>query len=80
MVGMVRECTEVSLVTITESKIKTVTRVIQYKFSIVNSPKINTLSENCHHFLLAYQNSMKPTYLKRGNTRIPQEVFLAQRV
>ena len=53
-----------------------VTRGIQYKFTILNSPKINTLWKNCHHFLLGYQNLMKPAYLEREDPRIPQLVFL----
>ena len=67
MVGMVREQIEVSLVLVSEVEVKTVTRGIQYKFAILNSPKINTLWENCHQFHLAYQNLTKPTYLERGD-------------
>jgi hypothetical protein len=75
LVGLVRERTEVLLVPVSESKVKTVTCGIPYKFTILNSPKINTLWENCHNFLLAYQNLMKPTDLKRGNTRLPKVEF-----
>jgi hypothetical protein len=75
LVGMVREWTEVSLISFLESEVKTVTRGIQYKFAILNSPKINTLWENCHHFLLANQNLTKPTDLERGHPRIPKVSF-----
>ena len=51
------------------------TRGIQYKFAILNSPKINTLWENCHHFHLAYQNLMKPIDLERGDPRLPKVSF-----
>ena len=71
LIGIVREQTEVSLVPVSASEVKIVTRGNPYKFVILNSPKINTLWENCHHFPLAYQNSMKPTYLERENTRLP---------
>ena len=47
------------------------TRRIPYKFAILNSPKINALRENCHHFPLAYQNLMKPVDLERGDPRLP---------
>ena len=53
---------------------------IHYKLAILNSPKINTLWENCHQFLLAYQNFTKPTDLERGDPRIPQVVFLDSEV
>ena len=66
---MVRVQTEVSLVLVSESKVKIVTRDIPYKFDILKSPKINTLWENCHQFLLAYQNSMKLANLERGDPR-----------
>ena len=72
LVGLVREWTEYSLVSISEPEVNTVTRGIQYKFAILNSPKINTLWENCQRFLLAYQNLMKPTDLERGDPRLPQ--------
>jgi hypothetical protein len=72
---MVREWTEFSLVLVLESEVKTVTCGIQYKFAILNSPKINTLWENCHHFLLAYQNLTKPADLERGDPRIPKVSF-----
>ena len=68
---MVREQNEVSLVPVLEAKVKTVTCGIQYKFVILNSPKINALWENCHHFLLAYQNLTKPTDFERGDPRLP---------
>ena len=42
---MVGEWTKVSQVPILESKVKTVTRGIHYKFAILNSLKINTLWE-----------------------------------
>ena len=67
---MVREQIEVSLVSVSEAEVKTVTRGIQYKFAILNSPKINTLWENCHQFHLAYQNLTKPTDLERGYLRL----------
>ena len=70
IVGLVREFTEVSLVLVLEAEVKIVTRGIQYKFTILNSPKINTLWENCHHFLLAYQNLTKHANLERGNPRL----------
>ena len=72
---MVRKRTEVSLVPVLEAEVKTVTRGIQYKFAILNSPKINTLWENCHHFLLAYQNLTKPADLERGDPRLPKVSF-----
>ena len=75
MVGMVREMDEVSLVPVSEAEVKTVTRDIQYKFAILNSPKINTLWENCHHFLLANQNLTKPIELERGDPRLPKVSF-----
>ena len=46
-----------------------------YKFALLNSPKINTLWENCHLFLSAYQNLPKHTDLERGNPRLPQVGF-----
>ena len=73
---LVREQTLYYPVLISESEVKTVTRGIHYKFDIRNSPKINTLWENCHQFLLAYQNLMKPTDLERGNPRLQQVIFL----
>ena len=69
---MVRKWTEVFTVLVLEPEVKIVTRGIPYKFAILKSPKINTLWEPFHHFLLEYQNSMKPAYLKRGNKNIPQ--------
>ena len=71
LVGLVRKWTEVSLVLVLEVEVKTVTCGIQYKFAILNSPKINTLWENCHHFLLAYQNLTKPANLEKGDPRMP---------
>ena len=70
LIGLVRKHTEFSQVPSLESEVKTMTRDIHYKFGILNSPKINTLGENCHQFLLAYQNLMKPTDLLRGYPRI----------
>ena len=52
------------------------THGIQYKFAIQNSPKINTLWENSHQFLLAYQNLTEPTDLERGDPRLQQVEFL----
>ena len=75
LVGLVRSWTEVFLIPVSESEVKTVTRGIHYKFAILNSPKINTLWENYHQFLLAYQNLMKPTDLERGDSRIQQIGF-----
>ena len=69
---MVREQTKVSLVPVSKAEVKTVTRGIKYKFVILNSPKINTLWENCHHFFLPYHNLMKPIDLERGDSRIPK--------
>ena len=69
---MVRKQTEVFLVPVSEVEVKIVTRGIQYKLAILNSPKINTLWENCHHFHLEYQNSMKFADLKRENPRLKQ--------
>ena len=76
---MVRGRIEISLVPISEYAVKTVTRDIPYKFAILNSPKINTLGENCHQFLLAYQNLTKPADLERGDPRLQQVGFFAQR-
>ena len=70
LVVLVRVWTEVSLVPVLEAEVKTMTCGIQYKFAILNSPKINTLWENCHQFVLAYQNLTKPTDLERGDPRI----------
>ena len=75
LVGLVREQTYVSLVPVSEYEIKTVTRGISYKFTILNSLKINTSWENCHHFPLAYQNLTKPADLERGDTRLPHVGF-----
>jgi hypothetical protein len=75
MVGLVRKQIEVSLVPVSEVEVNTVTRGIQYKFIILNSPKINTLWENCHHFLLAYQNLTKPVDLETGDLRLPKVSF-----
>ena len=75
LVGLVRKWTEVSQVLVLESKVKTVTRGIHYKFAILNSPKINTLWENCHQFLLAYQNLTKRADLERGDPRLQQVGF-----
>ena len=72
LVGLVRERKEVSLAPFSESEVKTVTRDILYKFAILNSPKINTLWENCHQFLLAYQNLTKVVDLERGDPRLQQ--------
>ena len=75
LVGMVREWMEVSLLPISKPEVKTVIHGIQYKFVILNSPKISTLWENCHHFLLAYQKLTKPADLERGDTRLQQVRF-----
>ena len=75
LVGFVREQTEVSQVPISEYEVKTMTRGIHYKFDILNSPKINTLWEKCHHFRLAYQNLTKPADLERGDPRLPKVSF-----
>ena len=75
LVVLVREQIEVSLVPVLESDVKTVTRGISYKFDILNSLKINTLGENCHQFLLVYQNLTKPADLERGDPRLQQIVF-----
>ena len=72
---MVRELTKVSLVTFLEYEVKIVTCGIPYKFTILNSPKINTLWENYHHFPLTCQNLTKPTYFETGYPRIPWVVF-----
>ena len=69
---MVKKQTEVSLVLVSKSKVKTVTRGIPYKFAILKSPKINTLWEPFRHFILAYQNLMKPTEFERRDTWLPQ--------
>jgi hypothetical protein len=68
---MVRGHTEVSLLLVSKYEVKTVTHGIPYKFTIMNSPKINTLWENCHHFPLAYQNLRKPIDLERRDPRLP---------
>ena len=70
---MVREQIEVFFLPVSEDEVNTVTRGIQYKFAILNSPKINTLGENYHQFLLAYQNLTKLVDLGRGDTRIQHE-------
>ena len=70
LVGLVRKRIEVSQVLVLESEDKTVTCGIHYKFVILNSPKMNTLGENCQQFLLAYQNLTKPTDLERGDPRL----------
>ena len=75
MVVLVRELIKVSLVLVSESEVKTVTHGIPYKFDILNSPKINTLWENSHHFPSAYQNLTKPTELERGAPRLSQVGF-----
>ena len=75
LAGMVRAQTEYSLVSISEAEVNTVTRGIQYKFAILNSPKINTLWENCDQFHLAYQNLTKPADLERGNPRLTRYNF-----
>ena len=72
---MVRNWTKVSLVAVSEPEVKTVIRGISYKFSILKSPKINTLWEPFLYFLLEYQKSMKPADLKRENPRLPQVGF-----
>ena len=74
-IGIVREWNEVSMKLVSESQVKIVTRCISYKFTILNSPKINTLEENCHQFHLAYQNLTKPTNLERGDPRLPKVSF-----
>ena len=63
------------LVPVSEAEVKTVTCGIQYKFAILNSPKINTLWENCHHFLLENQNLSKPANLEREDPRVPKVSF-----
>ena len=75
LVGLVRKWTEVFPVPFSESEVKTVTHGIPYKFTILKSPKINTLWEPFRHFILAYQNLMKPTKWERGDPRIPHVVF-----
>ena len=72
---MVREQIEVSLVLGSEVEVKIVTCGTQYKCVILNSPKINTLWENCHHFFLPYQNLMKPIDLEREDSRLPKVSF-----
>ena len=75
LIGTVREQNEVSLVPVSEAEVNTMTCGIQYKFIILNSPKISTLGENCNHFLLAYQNLTKPVDLERGDPRLPKASF-----
>ena len=75
LVGLVRSKMKVSLVPFSESEVKTVTCGIHYKFTILNSPKINTLGGNCHQFLLAYQNLTKPADWRGGDPRLQQIVF-----
>ena len=72
---MVRVQTEVVLIPFSCLEDKIVTHGGPYKFTLLSSPKINTLWENWHHFFLAYKISMKHTYLERENTRIPQVGF-----
>ena len=72
LVGIVRKQIDVSWVPVSDFEVKTVIRGIQYKFAIQNSSKINTLWENCHQFLLAYQNWTKPIDLERGDPRLPK--------
>ena len=67
---MVRKRTEVSQIPVSKSEIKTMTRGIHYNLAILNSPKINTLGEICHQFLLAYQNLMKLVDLEKGDPKI----------
>ena len=47
-------------------------KFLMYQFAILNSPKINRLWENCHQFLLAYQNLTKLVDLERGDPRLQQ--------
>ena len=75
LVGLVRKMAKVSQVPVLESEVKIVTRGIHYKFAILTSTKINTLGVNCHQFLLAYQNLMKPTDLERGDPRLQKVGF-----
>ena len=72
---LVRKRTEVSQVPVSKSEVKTVTHGIHYMSAILNSQKVNTLWENCHHFPLAYQNLMKPVDLERGDPMLKQVVF-----
>ena len=58
-----------------KGSVKTVTHGIKYKFAILKSPKIDTLWENCHHFLLAYQNLRNPSDLEGGDPRLPKLSF-----
>ena len=74
-VALVRKRIEVYQVPVSEYKVKTVTCGIHYKFVILNSPKINTLGENCHQFLSAYQNLTKPSNLERGDPRLQKVGF-----
>lgn len=46
-----------------------------YKFDLLNSPKFNTSWENFHHFVLAYQNSMKHVELERGHIRMQKDKY-----
>jgi hypothetical protein len=66
---------ELSLVPVSEFEVKIVICGIPYKLDILNSPKINTLLENCHYFPLAYQNLTKLAELERGDPRIPYVEF-----
>ena len=66
----------IPLVTVLTSDSKTVTRGIHYKFVILSSLKINKLGENCHQFLLAYHNLMKPIDLERGDPKLQNVGFL----
>ena len=75
LVVLVRVRTKASHVPISESEVKTMTYGIYYKFTILNSPKINTLWENCHQFPLAYQNLTKPVDLERGDPRLQMVGF-----
>ena len=72
LVGLVRKQIEVSQGPVSKPEVKTVTCGIHYKFAILNSPKINTLGENCHQFLLAYQNLTKPVDLERGDPMLQE--------
>ena len=72
---MVRVWTEIFMVSISWPEEKTITRGCPYKFSFLNSPKINTLWENCHHFFLAYKNLTTYKFKKRKSKDTIGRIF-----
>jgi hypothetical protein len=71
MVGLVSIQTKFFKLRVLGPEVKKIPCGTPYKFNLLKSPKISTLWESFHHFLLKYQNSMKPTTLERGHIRMP---------